>query len=736
MLMIEILISCQNIQFSHPKIQSTPIPKPVQIKIIQLTPIKMSNRASHRKRTFVPAIDESKYDRNESISTVIYGVTVQKLTRSSKSNLRRFYLQESDQNILQWVSPNKSSHRTNILLSLVHKIEIGGTSPKFQKFKGDLRGDLAVTLYHQGSLDLIFDDKDLMNQWLAGVQYLIKESNANLSADMTAYRAFSKADTNKSGNLNFEEVKKLMKDLNIYLEEQEARQIFNEFDSDRSGSIDRREFERLVERIMEKPEITHIFQQLSNSQPSLTFEDFQRFMVSQGESSAEDKYRDFCNGLQEQMSIETFKDFLLNPQYNSILRSEDEKVYMDMTESLSNYFIASSHNTYLEGNQLTGKSSIDQYTKVLLEGCRCVEIDTWDGEDGSPVVTHGHTLVNKISLQSVSEEIFKVAFVTSRYPVIISLENHCSYEQTGKIGDIFKEVFGELIYNPSKDLLSPDALSGKFIIKAKAEGHKGNQEHKTHKHLQRVTGMKGMQFAFNLAFNDMVSLSESKMMKVIKQHGGSKIIGFNQKSFMRIYPKAMRIDSSNYNPVPSWCHGAQVVAINYQHFDFGRLLNSALFACNGRAGYILKPRGLRDPNRINDYSSERFSVPRLRVVIEVISASNLPKLQNSDEILCPQVELSAYGIDQDCSVHSTRIVDKNGFNPVWKETFFIDFRYPDFAFVVFSVLHRKELVCYNAVYLPAMAKGYRVVQMLDQKLDPVDACTLFVKVETLKDFER
>ena len=574
-----------------------------------------------------------------------------------------------------------------------------------------------------------------MNYWIAGVQYIIKEGNTNLSADMTAYRAFSKADTNNSGNLNFDEVKKLMRDLNIFLGDQEAREIFNEFDKDRSGSIDRREFERLVEKIMEKPEIGHIFQQLTKS-TSLNFEDFQTFMHSQGDKNPEEKYQDFCNSLNETMTMETFKAFILNPQYNSIVRSDDEKVHMDMTESLSNYFIASSHNTYLEGNQLTGKSSIDQYTKVLLEGCRCVEIDAWDGEDGSPVVTHGHTLVNKISLQSVSEEIFKVAFVTSKYPVIISLENHCSYEQTGKVGDIFKEVFGSSIYNPSKDLLIPEALCGKFIIKAKAEGHKGNEEHKTHKHLKRVTGMKGMQFAFNLAFNDMVSLSESKMMKVIKQHGSGKIIGFNQKSFMRIYPKAMRIDSSNYNPVPSWCHGAQVVAINYQCFDFGRLLNSALFSCNGRSGFVLKPQGLRDPNRINDYSSERFSVARLRVVVEIISAANLPKVQSSDDILCPQVEISAYGIEQDNSVQSTRIVDKNGFNPVWKETFSVDFRYPDFAFVVFSVLHRKQLVCYNAVFLPAMAKGYRVVQMLDQKLDPVEGCVLFVKVETLKDFER
>lgn len=70
--------------------------------------------------------------------------------------------------------------------------------------------------------------------------------------------------------------------------------------------------------------------------------------------------------------LEGFTSFLTSSD-NSIFAEPTSKVTHDMTRPLSEYFISSSHNTYLIGHQLVGESTVEGYIRALLQGCRSVE---------------------------------------------------------------------------------------------------------------------------------------------------------------------------------------------------------------------------------------------------------------------------------------------------------------------------------------------------------------------------
>ena len=109
---------------------------------------------------------------------------------------------------------------------------------------------------------------------------------------------------------------------------------------------------------------------------------------------------------------------------------------------LSHFWIASSHNSYAVGHQLTGYADEAMYRRLLLQGCRSLEIDCWNGRRGEPVVTHGNTLVTKISFASVAKAVRETAFITSQAPVILSLEMHCGEKQQARIAELLKRELG------------------------------------------------------------------------------------------------------------------------------------------------------------------------------------------------------------------------------------------------------------------------------------------------------
>ncbi|XP_048526775.1 1-phosphatidylinositol 4,5-bisphosphate phosphodiesterase classes I and II isoform X3 [Dendroctonus ponderosae] len=186
-----------------------------------------------------------------------------------------------------------------------------------------------------------------------------------------------------------------------------------------------------------------------------------------------------------QLSSEGFLRYLLSED-NNIISSSKFDLSHDMDQPLAHYFINSSHNTYLTGHQLTGRSNAEMYRQCLLAGCRCVELDLWNGGRAEePVIVHGYTFVPEISAKEVLEAIAESAFKTSDYPVVLSFENHCNPRQQAKIANYCREIFGEMLLDapienhPLKDkqpLPPPSMLRRKIIIKNKKKHHRHRKE--------------------------------------------------------------------------------------------------------------------------------------------------------------------------------------------------------------------------------------------------------------------
>ena len=161
----------------------------------------------------------------------------------------------------------------------------------------------------------------------------------------------------------------------------------------------------------------------------------------------------------------------------------------------------------------------------------------------------------------------------------------------------------------------------------------------------------GINKKIDYAPEHMFSLSETTANKMIRSRGdGSSgmydLIKHCRKHLVRIYPKGLRVSSSNYEPHRYWSAGAQLVAMNWQTFDLGYMINHAMFQRNGRSGYVLKPPALRSGPGFKELLGRRTSH---HLDLTVISAQQLPRPKDSSgremadkPVLHPYVEVTVH----------------------------------------------------------------------------------------------
>uniref|UniRef100_W5L4B0 Phosphoinositide phospholipase C n=1 Tax=Astyanax mexicanus TaxID=7994 RepID=W5L4B0_ASTMX len=424
------------------------------------------------------------------MSSMQTGTQMVKLRGGSKGLVRYFYLDEH-KSCIRW-RPSRKNERAKISIDSIREVCEGKQSEIFQRYAdGSFDPNCCFSIYygeHMESLDLVSGTGEEARTWITGLKYLMAgisdEDSLTLNCASTWLKhTFTEADKNGDGSLSISEVLQLLHKLNVNLPRQKVKQMFKEADTDdNQGTLGFDEFCSFYKMMSTRRDLYLLMLTYSNHKDHLDTDDLARFLENEQKMTRVTKEHcleivakfEPCPENQKQgvLGIDGFTSYMRSPS-GDIFNPEHYEVNQEMTQPLCNYFIASSHNTYLMGDQLMSQSRVDMYAWVLQAGCRCVEVDCWDGQDGEPIVHHGYTLTSKILFKDVIETINKYAFVKNQYPVILSIENHCSVPQQKKMAQYLVEVLGEKLELSSVSaeesglLPSPEALKGKILVKGK-----------------------------------------------------------------------------------------------------------------------------------------------------------------------------------------------------------------------------------------------------------------------------
>ncbi|MCJ1306707.1 Phospholipase C [Agyrium rufum] len=286
----------------------------------------------------------------------------------------------------------------------------------------------------------------------------------------------------------------LCRSLHINCSKNVLRAHFERVDHGNKKYLTFEEFKEFVKNMKDRKEVKSIFKRLTlNSPEGLDFQSFldflrkeQGFDITKSRTHWHRVFLHFARkadgkGSVSPSDIEEAATLMSDASFSAFLCSTYNNVQAErviearLDRPLNEYFISSSHNTYLLGRQLAGSSSTEAYVRALDQACRCIEIDCWDGADGRPIVMHGRTMTSSVLFQDCISAIAKYAFKESPYPLIISLEVHCNPTQQQEMVNIMLKDLGDwLVTEPlnssTATLPSPEELRNKILIKVKAGG--------------------------------------------------------------------------------------------------------------------------------------------------------------------------------------------------------------------------------------------------------------------------
>ncbi|BAT17654.1 phosphoinositide phospholipase C 6 [Oryza sativa Japonica Group] len=404
-------------------------------------------------------------------------------------------------------------------------------------------------------------------------------------------------------------------------------------------------------------------------------------------------------------------------------------------------------------------------------------------------ILHGGTLTAPVQIIKCLKSIKEYAFCASPYPLVITLEDHLTPDLQAKVAEMLVKTFGNLLYIPSSDPInefpSPESLMKKIIISTKppeeykkflkskdnqningglanlaeegslrridsnAEESDGKdelddqdedssdeddpkfQQETACEYRELITIHAGkpkghLKDALKVDPDKVrrLSLSETQLAKATASHGAD-VIRFTQKNILRVYPKGTRINSSNYDPMNAWTHGAQMVAFNMQGHDKALRLMQGFFRANGGCGYVKKPDFLLRTGPNGEVFDPNASMPvkkTLKVKVYMGDGWRMDFSKTHFDTFSPPdfyTRVGIAGVRADCVMKKTRTIEDQ-WVPMWDEEFTFPLTVPELAVLrievhEYDMSEKHDFGGQTCLPVSELKQGIRAVPLHDRR---------------------
>ncbi|KAL7450054.1 hypothetical protein ACHAWC_003094 [Mediolabrus comicus] len=646
-------------------------------------------------------------------------------------------------------------------------------------FRGErLDPKTVVSIFHRNmqTTDLILEDDDDRKALISSIQLIIDvyRSSSKPREELLLRYVWDDVDWDGSGFLDSNAFFRLLCRINIYIKKEKVMKLYRDYCAKICPEQERHS---LGQRLRgSKLRLMGSKRHLNNS--GLSFDEciglLQRVKAEQNATlgwkrDCTEIIRAFGGSADgESIDRNSFEEYLFSVENNLFDPAKERFDESILNKSLSEYWINSSHNTYLTGDQVQSASSLETYTIALQRGCKCLELDCFDSAAGV-VVYHIYTATTEILFSDIIVTVKNYIISNpTTLPIILSLDNHCSLPYQEMQAHILKAEFGDMLYYPSSTcdkLPTPKDLVGKVILKGRrmtgrddglsettrtslqskrmsvetligrrvslpsrlsisrpkgvarnASEDAADETSKISPELAEITTFNTVKYAdfpslATLPVTNMLSMSETKVLKILDKNDQINLWkDYNSTHMTRVYPSGGRLDSSNFNPVVHWAVSCQMVALNYQTDDTAMTINDGRFRENFGCGYVLKSLG--------DFPG------KLKLKIKVLAGSCLPKPYGEGEVISPYVMIRLHDIIEHrlkLDERKTNAVQDNGYCPQWAggKEFSFQVDSPGVAMLQFTVLNSDEgfiddIICRTAIPVRCLREGVRSVHFYDR----------------------